>query len=62
MDREAADQMFKEGTLSFRDYVRVLGVSCDNVRPFVHVEAADLAYVFAQLDEMHLVHGRIFDG
>ena len=56
MDREAADQMFKEGTLTFRDYVRVLGARFGNVSPFVHVKADDLAYVFAQIDEMKAVH------
>lgn len=53
--------MFKEGTLTFRQYVRVLGVNCDNVRPFVHVEAEDLAYVLAQIDDMRVMHSRIFE-
>lgn len=60
MDREAADQMFREGALTFRDYMRVLGARFDNVRPLVQVETDDLVYVFAQIDEMKAVHSQTF--
>jgi hypothetical protein len=59
MDREAADHLFKEGTLSYRDYVRVVGARFGNIWPLTY-DAQGLASVFAQIDEMHLVHSRIF--
>jgi hypothetical protein len=60
MDPYPADQMFREGMLTFREYVRLLGARLDNVRPLVHVEADDLAYVFAQIDELKVMHRQIF--